>query len=86
MMKESGRLSRHFWLSQGMARAVGVPLNEALKTGALSRDDYAQAIAECCHCARCKDCLAWLAVNGAGAEREPPFCALTPFLDKLRAG
>lgn len=83
-MEEAGRLSRHFWLTQGMARAVGVNLNAALQEGRISRADYAQAIAECCHCAHHQRCLDWLAVNGAGAERQPAFCAIGPMLDGLR--
>jgi len=83
-MEETGRLSRHFWMTQGMARAVGVNLNTALQEGRISRSDYGQAIAECCHCAYHQRCLDWLAVNGAGAERQPAFCAIGPMLDRLR--
>ncbi|MGC9368752.1 MAG: DUF6455 family protein [Paracoccaceae bacterium] len=83
-MEETGRLSRHFWMTQGMARAVGVNLNTALQDGRISRADYALAIAECCHCPYHQRCLDWLAVNGAGAERQPAFCAIGPMLDGLR--
>jgi hypothetical protein len=83
-MEETGRLSRHFWLTQGMARTVGVNLNVALQTGRTSRQEYAQAIAECCHCAHRQRCIAWLAVHGAGAEKQPEFCAIGPWLDQLR--
>lgn len=83
-MEESGKLSRHFWLTQGMARAVGVNLNEAIRTGELERADYAQLIAECCTCAHCGKCLTWLATNGAGAAQQPDYCAMGPLLERLR--
>lgn len=83
-MEESGRLSRHFWLTQGMARTVGVNLNQALRTGQVGRDDYAQLIAECCNCTHCKECMAWLAAHGGGAEQAPDYCAMGRILSKLR--
>lgn len=83
-MEDSGKLSRHFWQTQGMARAVGVNLNSALKSGQLRRRDYAQTIAECCNCAHYQPCLSWLARNGAEATRPPAFCALSDLLEELR--
>lgn len=83
-MGECSKLSRHFWLTQGMARALGVDLNGALRAGKLERAEYAEAIAACCGCDHYQECLAWLAVNGASAQKKPGFCALGPFLDRAK--
>lgn len=83
-MDEDNRFSRHFWLSQGMARSIGVNVNEALRVGRLDRDAYAELVARCCHCARTEQCLGWMARQGAGAEALPGWCALKPELEALK--
>jgi len=83
-MQESGRLSRHFWLIQGMARTLGVNLNEALRTGRLGRNVHAGAIADCCACGKTARCMGWLAQQGAGADELPRYCRLKPLLEGLK--
>lgn len=79
-----GKLSRHFWLTQGMARSVGINLNEALQSAVLRRDEYAQAIALCCDCGKTQQCVGWMAQQGAGARDVPSFCPIGEMLEKLR--
>ncbi|NHX27116.1 hypothetical protein HA397_24385 [Escherichia coli] len=83
-MLESARLERHFWLTQGMARSVGVDLNAALKSGRMPRPDYDATIAACFMCGRSEDCMTWMARQGAGAERPPAYCAIRHEIEKLR--
>lgn len=83
-MEENGKVSRHFWLSQGMARTLGVDLNGALRDGRLARNDYADAIGQCCTCPHVRTCMGWLARQGAGAEAAPGYCALAPLLERVK--
>lgn len=82
-MQDSGRLSRHFWLTRGMARTVGVNLNAAVKDGRLPRSEFAVAIATCCACGRSHRCIGWMAQQTSVPESAPDFCALKPVLDSL---
>lgn len=84
-MQESGRLSRHFWLMQGMARTLDLNLSEALRTGRLSREAHAGAIADCCACGKTVRCMGWMAQQGAGADEAPDYCRLKPLLEALRS-
>ena len=82
-MEERGTLSRHFWLSRGMARAIGVDLTAARRDGRLDEDAQALLIARCSACGHGAECTHWLARHGAGAEAPPAFCALRADLLKL---
>lgn len=83
-MDDEGRISTHFWLTQGMARSIGVNVNEALRKGRLDRGAYAELVARCCHCARTSDCMGWMARQGAGAEALPLWCAVKPAIEALK--
>lgn len=83
-MDDGGKLSRHFWLTQGMARTVGLKLPAALTEGRLARADLAEFVAECCRCNRSEHCMAWMAVQSGGAEAPPGWCALKPRLEALK--
>ena len=83
-MEDLGRLSRHFWLTQGMARTIGVNLNAALKSGRLTRDTYGETIAHCCACGRAQRCMGWMGRQSAGADRLPRFCEIAPVLEQLK--
>lgn len=83
-MEEHGRLSKHFWLTQGMARTIGVNVNTALGCGRLGRGEFAELVAQCCHCDRTEKCLAWMACQRAGAETLPDWCAVKPGLEALK--
>ncbi|MEX5727541.1 hypothetical protein Ga0609869_000894 [Rhodovulum iodosum] len=83
-MDDSGKLSTHFWLAQGMARTVGLKLPAELKAGRLDRSDLAHFVAECCCCDRTDHCISWLAVQARGAETPPVWCALKPRIEALK--
>lgn len=83
-MELDGRLSRHFWLTQGMARSIGVDINGALRCGALKRDDYAQMVASCCDCDQSARCIGWMAKQGAGARSLPEFCPIKTVLEQIQ--
>ncbi|TCO73928.1 DUF6455 family protein [Rhodovulum euryhalinum] len=83
-MEDQGRLSKHFWLTQGMARTIGVNVNEALRAGNLGRGEFAELVATCCHCDRTERCIPWLARQGAGAEGVPDWCPLKARLEALK--
>lgn len=78
-----GTLSRHFWLTQGMARSIGLDLNRALRSGELPRDAYSQMIASCCDCDCSGACIAWMAQQGGGATAPPDFCPIAGALKRL---
>ena len=83
-MKHNGGLSHHFWLTQGMARSIGLNLNTALKTGLLDREEFARMIATCSACGNADRCIAWMAEQGRGAGRPPDCCAIGQRLERLK--
>ncbi|TCP62369.1 hypothetical protein EV663_102214 [Rhodovulum bhavnagarense] len=83
-MEDHGKLSHHFWLTQGMARTIGVNVNDALRDGRMGRGEYAEMVAKCCHCDRSEQCMAWMGKQTAGAERAPGWCAIKPGLERLK--
>lgn len=83
-MQDCGRLSRHFWLTRGMARTIGVNMSEALRDGKLSLAEYSHAIATCCACGQSARCIEWMSHQGAGAAALPEFCAVKPVIEALR--
>ncbi|SMX31831.1 DUF6455 family protein [Actibacterium lipolyticum] len=83
-MPDCSKLSLHFWLTQSMARTIGVNLHQALVRGQFARSDYTQTIAECMACAQTEKCVPWLAKQGAGADHLPDYCALKSTLEALK--
>jgi len=84
-MEDHGRLSKHFWLAQGMARTIGVNVNDALQSGHIGRGEFAELVARCCHCDRSETCMAWMGHQGAGAETLPGWCALKDRFEALKS-
>lgn len=75
-MEQNGRLSKHFWLAQGMARTIGLNVNEALRTGRMDRGDFSELVATCCHCDRSETCMAWMGKQARLCDSLPGWCAL----------
>lgn len=73
-----------FWRTQGMARALGVDLTEAILNGWISRSDLGAMVANCQLCPHSTDCAKWLATHGAGSASLPEFCASKAALEALR--
>ena len=63
---------RAYWLTHGMARAVGVNLAGAVIEGWLTRRDLARLVTRCQTCGRSHDCQLWLAT--ARSAPLPEFC------------
>ncbi|OLS52367.1 DUF6455 family protein [Rhodovulum sulfidophilum] len=83
-MEDQGRLSQHFWLTQGMARTIGVNLNHALRSGQLGRGEYSELVARCCHCGRAEACMGWMGHQVSGADCPPDWCAVRCSLKALK--
>ncbi len=49
-MKPMGDVNFHYWLTLGMAKAVGVNLTDALHKGQISRAQYADIVTRCRGC------------------------------------
>lgn len=65
---------RAWWLTHGMARAVGVNLPRAVIDGWLSRRELAGMVDRCQSCDRAEDCQAWLATSVSAPAGLPAFC------------
>lgn len=73
-----------FWMTRSVARAIGINLLHSMEAGALSAADYAALVTRCRKCPHAEVCTAWLAINGAGADRAPDHCANADALNALR--
>lgn len=62
-----------WWLTHGMARAVGVSLPQAVTEGWLKRSELAAIVNRCQGCDRAERCTAWLA-QASRASALPAFC------------
>ncbi len=59
--------------TQGMARAVGVDLPDAVLDGWLTRGELARLVDRCEHCAATEACTGWLS-HSRKAGALPGFC------------
>ncbi|MDJ0825240.1 MAG: DUF6455 family protein [Rhodobacter sp.] len=78
-----GGQDQHFWRTQGVARALGLNLTEALADGRLDRNGYAMLVAECQACGHATECTAWMASRKAAAGEAPVFCPALPRLNDI---
>lgn len=87
-MQPMGDANAHYWLTLGMARAVGVNLTQALHEGRITRAQYADIVTRCRTCAWGTDggCAQWLARQSSLAEEVPKTCANHETFKALRAG
>ncbi|MDJ0629400.1 MAG: DUF6455 family protein [Rhodobacter sp.] len=78
-----GGQDQHFWRTQGVARALGLNLTEALSDGRLDRNTYATLVAECQACAHAAACTAWMAGLKSAIGEAPAFCPALPRLNDI---
>ncbi|MCF1707384.1 DUF6455 family protein [Tabrizicola sp. J26] len=71
-----------FWLTIGMARKVGLNLQEALVEGWLTRRDLTQMVDGCTSCAHHVSCTRWLAMPGEAPL--PAYCQNKPRLEAIQ--
>lgn len=83
MMALGGEAAQHYWLTQGMARAVGVNLSRAISDGNLTRDHLRVMVVRCRMCGRADKCMDWLGRSGGGADHLPRYCANKRDLESL---
>lgn len=81
-----GDIERHFWLSQSVARTIGINLSEAMAENRLTPKDYTTMITRC-RAQGCQDaCQRWLAAQTTETPNGPPeYCANSDLLKRLSA-
>lgn len=76
---------RHYWLTQGMARTVGVNLTEAIAAGRIARSDLAEMVVRCASCEFSEACVRWMADGRHLDENPPAYCLNHETIEALRA-
>ncbi len=79
-----GAIDRHFFLTRGVARAMGISLTEAMAAGRLTVEEYGRMITRCRESSCAGNCEAWLACQKARATEAPPDCVNAETLNRLR--
>lgn len=75
----------HFWLTRGLARRLGINLTEAMRSGVLTRADFATMVARCRNCeAGVQACIGYLAEMPTASDTAPERCANRALLETLR--
>lgn len=74
----------HFWITQSVARSVGLRFSDAMQRGLLSEDDFAALVTACQKCPYVEFCVAHLGEARALGE-VPEFCANKDALEMLAA-
>lgn len=74
----------HFFLTRGVARAMGLSLTDAMHDGSLTPQGYSAMVTDCRACALTEACEAWLGSQARLAAAPPPGCRNTDALLKLR--
>lgn len=76
---------QHFWLTQGMARTVGVNITEEIATGRFRREDFAQMVVQCGACEFPERCVRWMAEGPHPGEGPPSFCLNHETIETLKS-
>ncbi|KUJ79516.1 DUF6455 family protein [Ruegeria profundi] len=77
-------VEQHFWLTRSVARCMNISLSEAMATGRLTPDRYAEMVGRC-RAAQCSDrCALWLSRQQSEAHEAPEFCASADLLNPLK--
>lgn len=74
---------RSFWVTQGVARTLGLNLTGALADGRLDQRSYRQLVSRCDVCGLLEDCAAWMSQQQGIGATAPAFCPNKPILDRL---
>lgn len=84
MMPTLGDPDRHFFMTRSVARVMGLRLNEAMSSGALAPDAYANMVTRCRGCALVSACEEWLSGQTQTTQVPPPGCCNGSLLSDLR--
>ena len=77
------KIDRHAELMNRMADTVGADFSRAIVSGAMSGEQYRQAILSCTNCSHPEECASWLEANPGGAEQTPEYCRNAGLFDRL---
>jgi hypothetical protein len=84
MSQHLGDPARHFFMTRGVARVMGVNLGDALNSGQLEPQRYADLVTRCRGCALVEACEEWLAAQTLISTAPPPGCCNSNDLCRLR--
>lgn len=73
----------HFWLTRGVARAMGFSFSDAMQDNRLSAQGYAEMVTACRGCVRVDTCKVWLAEQLSVSPSAPPGCVNSDVLEAL---
>lgn len=75
----------HFWLTQGMAKAIGVSITDQIARGNLSRAEFQDMVVRCGACEFPERCVRWMAEGQHRNEPPPGYCLNHERLEQLKA-
>lgn len=79
-----GSLDRHFWLTQGMARTLGIRFSDVIAQGRLTPQGFTDLVNTCRGCPLSHRCVAWMARAEAATQPAPSYCENADALNRLR--
>ena len=74
-----GELSRHFYMTRGVARVLGFNLSDGLRVGILTPERYGEMVTRCQTCQHADRCEAWLATTVSDNDPPPNCCIADDF-------
>ena len=80
-----GDPTMHFYITRGVARAMGISLSEAMHSGQLKPEGYAAMVTACRGCALLEACQQWLGQQATISPTPPPGCYNGEALSRLKA-
>lgn len=84
-MTQLGDARRHFWLTIGMSRRLGVDLNEAIREERLSTTGYTDMVTRCRGCSWADGCETWQEANFGAVSEAPHSCPNRNVWEHVRA-
>ncbi len=73
-----------YWLTNGMARSVGVNLPDAVAQGAIDRHRISEMVAQCRSCTKTEACLLYLAQGEGHGDDVPSYCLNHEAIEALK--
>lgn len=80
-----GNPREHFWLTLGMAKAIGVDFSVALHEKRITREAYSDIINACRGCDHADQCTALLAGAECALSSAPEYCVNREVMGRLAA-
>jgi hypothetical protein len=82
-MSGPSRFSQHYWLTNGMARSVGINLSHEIRSGRLAHKELQDTVARCALCPNAGQCAQWMGHQCAVASDPPAYCEIRDDLRRL---